>query len=390
MIILPKIIDLCNGLKADIESFFNITIPSSGKNFFRAWSNSYGAKLKLLYMLVGSAQKNILPDTAEPESKGGTLERHGRLKLGRNPFNPVAGVYSITVSGTIGAEIPEGTTFKSDDDSSHPGFLYRLDAAVTLSSISELINVRALTTGEESELILLDKLTATAPISLVSSSAYVSAIVTPPLAAESEKDYRRKVELAYRLEPTGGSIDDYRLWSQDAQGVEVVYPYAKSGDPNVVQVYVEANLEDSVDGKGTPTSQILEEVEEVIEMNPDTTLSRRTRRPLGVFEVEVLPVTVREIDIDIPDFIGITAAKQLLIDAAMEDMLSLVRPFVAAGDILAQQNDILDTNKLIGVIITAVPGASFTAPTFTVDGVPYSTFTFLQGDIPHKNGITYS
>lgn len=390
MITIPKIIDLCNGLKADIESFFNITLPASGKNFFRAWSNAYGAKLKLLYMLVGSAQKNVLPDTAEPESKGGTLERHGRMKLGRNPFQPVAGVYSITVEGSIGATIPEGTTFKSDDDSSHPGFLYRLDNAVTLSATSELISVRALTTGEESELILLDRLTATAPIALVSSSAYVSAIVVPPLAAETEKDYRRKIGLAWRLEPNGGSVDDYRLWAQDAQGVSVVYPYAKSGDANVIQVYVEATIDDSVDGKGTPTAQLLEDVAEVIEMNPDTTLSRRTRRPLGVLDVEVLPVTVQEIDIDIPGYTGVTAAQQALIDTAMEDMLSAVRPFVSAGDILAQKNDILDINKIIGVIITAVPGASFGAPTFTVDGTPYSTYTFLQGYIPHKNGITYS
>ena len=390
MITIPKIIDLCNGLKADIESFFNITLPASGKNFFRAWSNSYGGKLKLLYMLVGSAQKNVLPDTAEPESKGGALERHGRLKLGRNPFQPVAGVYSLIVTGTSGGTIPEGTTFKSDDDSSHPGFLFRLDNAYTLTSSSGTIDVRALTTGEESELILLDKLTATAPIALVSSSAYVSAIVTPPLASETEKDYRRKVGLAYRLEPNGGSVDDYRLWAQDAQGVAVVYPYAKSGDANVIQVYVEATIADSVDGKGTPTSQLLEDVEEVIELNPDTTLSRRTRRPLGVLDVEVLPVTVQEIDIDIPGYTGVTAAQQALIDTAMEDMLSLVRPFVSAGDILAQQNDILDTNKIIGVITTAVPGASFGQPTFTVDGTPYSTYTFLQGYIPHKNGITYS
>ncbi len=390
MINIPRLIDLCNGIKGDIESFFSITIPATGKNFFRAWSNTYGAKLKLLYLLIANAQKNALPDTAEPESAGGSLERFGRLQLNRNPYKPVAGVYELTVTGSIGATLPEGTTFKSDDDSSNPGFLFRLDDAVVLSAVSENIQVRALTAGTDSALALLDKLTATAPISLVSSATYVATIVTPPLTQETEKDYRNKILAAYRREPIGGAVDDYRLWAQDAQGVLEVYPYAKSGDPNIIQVYVEATIADSVDGKGTPTAQLLSDVEDVIELNPDTTLSRRTRRPMGVLDVEVLPITVQEIDITIPTLTNFTASQKALIATAMEDMLSTVRPFVAGGDILAQQNDRLDANKIIGVIITAVPGASFASPTFTVDGVPYTTYTFLDGFIPHQNSISYT
>lgn len=390
MITIPKLIDLCNDLKSDIEAAFNITIPSIGKNFFRNFSNSYGAKLKLFYLATGNVQKQVLPDTAESEDIGGTLERHGRVKLGRNPFAPTAGVYTITVTGDIGAIIPATTTFKSNDDSSNPGFLFRVDNAYTLVATTDTVNVRALTAGEEGELILLDKLTATAPISNVSSAAYISAIVTPPQAAETEKDYRKKILLAYRLEPTGGSVDDYRLWAQDAQGVAVIYPYNKSGYPNELQIYVEATIADSVDGKGTPSAQLLEDVEEVVEMNPDTTLARRTRRPMGILNIDFLPVTIREIDIDIPNFIGVTAPQQALIDSALEDMLAAMRPFVAGGDILAEKNDILDANKIVAVIVTAVPGASFSAPTFTVDGVPFSTYTFIAGNIPHKNGVTYS
>lgn len=228
---IPTFNQLNTAILSDLEAQYGITISLFGKVFLRALAAVQAGKLKILYLVLGNLQKNVWVDTADAEEIGGTLQRFGRIKLGRNPFPPVAGQYTVVVTGSIGAVIPSETTFKSDDDSTSPGFIYVLDNAYTLTSITDSITVRALTAGIESKLNILDKLTATAPIALVNSSVSVYTIIVNPLAAEDLEDYRTKTNQSFRLEPQGGAATDYRLWAQDAQGVERVYPYAKSGTP---------------------------------------------------------------------------------------------------------------------------------------------------------------
>jgi hypothetical protein len=394
MTTIPTIAQLYNGILADLEGQYNITIPLFGKNFLRAIASVQAAKLKLSYLFLAKVQKNIFIDTADPESIGGTLERFGRAKLGRNPFPAQAAQYEIRVTGTVGAiigTVDAPATFKSNDDSLNPGILYVLDVPYTLVSTTDYITVRALTAGLDGQLNINDKLTATAPIALVDSLATVYSEVIEPLSAEDLEAYRAAGLNSYRLESQGGAPTDYRLWAQDAQGVAKVYPYAKSGYSNEINLFVEAVAADSDDGKGTPSQAILDAVEEVIEFNPDTTLDllERGRRPLGVFEVHYLPVTVKEIDITITGFVGITAAIQALILDALTEAINDIRPFVAAADILSNKNDILDTNRIISIILNQQPGSVFAGITLEVDSVSVSTNTFINGDIPHLNSVTY-
>jgi len=392
MTTIPTISELYSDVLSDLQAQYGLTIPTFGKNFLRVLAAVQAAKLKLFYLAIASLQKNIFVDTAEPESIGGTLERFGRVKLNRNPFPATAGEYTIEVTGSIGAVIPANTTFKSDDDSLNPGKLFILDAEYTLVATTDTITVRALETGVDSKLEVDDTLTATAPIALVNKSATVTVEDTEPSAAETIADYRQKAIDAYRLEPQGGAATDYRLWSADAQGVAGSYAYAKSGAANEINLFVEATVADSTDGKGTPSAGLLLDVEEVVEFDPDTTrpLSERGRRPLGVFQVHFLPITVREVDITIPSFTGITAEIEALITAALEDEINTVRPFVSACDILSEKNDILDTNKIISVILQARPGSIFGSVALVVAGSPYTSYQFINGDIPHLNSVTFS
>lgn len=391
MINIPTISQLYQNIKTSIETEFSITIPPFGKNFLRSFSQVLAGLLKLYYLAIAKLQKNIFVDTAEPEASGGTLERFGRVKLNRNPFAATAGQYTIEITGTIGAIIAASTTFKSNDDSTNSGKLYILDVAYTLVSTTDSINVRALEGGLDSRLIIGDELTVTAPIAGVNALGTVTAEVVIPLAAEDIEEYRQKVLDSYRLEPNGGAATDYRLWSFDAQGVEQVYPYAKSGAANEINLFIEATIADSTDGKGTPTQAILDAVEDVVEFDPDTTkpLNQRGRRPLGVFQVHYLPVTVREVDINITGFSGITAAIQATILAALEDAINDIRPFVAAADILADKNSILNTNLIIATILNARPGSVFGTITLEIDDVATSSYEFLFGNIPNLRNVTY-
>lgn len=391
MIPIPTISQLYASVLNDLQTEFGHTVPAFGKNFLRAWAAVQAARLKLYYVALGGVQKNIFVDTADPESSGGTLERFGRVKLGRNPFPAQAGQYEVQISGSVGATIPASTTFKSNDDALNPGKLYVLDLPYTLVSPSDTITIRALEAGTGSRLEVGDNLTATAPLPSVNGLVAVLSEPVAPLDAETIEDYRRKAIEAYQLEPNGGAASDYRIWSADVQGVERVYPYAKSGESGVVDVYVEATEGDSTDGKGTPPGSMITELENAFEMDPDITkpLNERGRRPLGVFDLNVLPITVREIDIEIEDFEGITGPLQLQIEDAIRNALARVRPFVAGADVLENKNDIFDLNRIISIILAVRPGASFGDVKMYVDSVEVPTHTFIQGDIPYLNSVTF-
>jgi len=386
MINIPTTQEIYTDIISDLEAEFSITIPTVGSSFLRAMAAVQAGKMKLYYLAQGKLQKNIFIDTADPEAIGGTLERFGRVKLGRNPFPATAGSYTVQVTGTIGTIIPQSSTFKSNDDSLHPGILYILDADYTLLATTDSITLRCLTAGLEGQLSIGDELTITAPVALLDDIGEVTAELVEPIAAEDIEDYRRKGLDAYRLEPQGGAGSDYRLWASDAQGVETSYPYAKTGVANEINLFIEATIVDSIDGKGTPTAAILTAVEDAIE---DPTVDRPSRKPLGVYDVHYLPIAVREVDIEITGFVGITAPIQTAIFNAIELYLTTVRPFVGSIDTLADQNDTFDVNTIIALILEANPGSQFGAVVMEIDSVPLTTFTFLNGDIPFLDAITY-
>jgi len=273
----------------------------------------------------------------------------------------------------------------------HVKNLYILDAEYTLVATTDTITVRSLSTGIETKLAVGNTLTATAPIALVNKSAEVTAETVEPSAAETLEDYRTKALDAYRLEPQGGAATDYRLWAADAQGVKQTYAYAKSGTDYQINLYVEATIADSTDGKGTPSALLLAEVEEVVEFDPDDTRpdEERGRRPLQAI-VNFLPVSIREVDIVINGLVGRTTDIENLIIDALTAEINKVRPFVSACDVLADKNDILDNNKIIATILNTRPGSVFGAITLQVDSTTYSSFTFVNGFIPHVNSITFA
>lgn len=391
MITIPTLQELKQQIEADIEAAYQESMPTFGKVMLRAISAMQAGKIWLLYKVLGYIQKNVWADTADPEATGGTLERIGRIKLGRNPFPAVAGQYTIQITGLVGTTVPAKTTFKSDDDTVNPGMLYVLDNGFLIVSSPAQILVRALEAGTDSRLDNSDGLSLTAPIANVDKGATVVAEVVSPKAAETTEEYRQKIIDSFRTETQGGSVGDYRIWSEDAQGVAKVYPYASSGNPGQVDLFVEATVADSTDGKGTPSSGLMDEVEAVIELDPDTTksLNDRGRRPIQVI-LNVQPITPLDIDIDIADYVNLTVDKSTLISTALDDMINQMRPFISGADILSEKNDIIDKNKIISAILVAVPGSTFGVVTLTVDGSPLDTYTFTDGNIPFPNSVNFS
>lgn len=382
MINIPTTQQLFNSIKLNIEAELNIQIPTFGKTFLYAFCLALAGTLKLFYLTIGKVQKNIFVDTADSELKGGTLERWGRVKLGRNPFPARAGQYEVEINGEIGFTIPANTTFKSDDTSFNPGILFILDAPFTFASTTETITLRSLTAGLTSKLQINDTLTATAPLAGANENVIVTAETVQPLEAETLERYRELTIEAFQLEPQGGAGTDYRLWASDAEGVAQSYPYAKSGESGVVEVFVEAVLSASTDGKGTPTSLILDDVRDVIEFNPNTDLPiyERGRRPLGVKDVEVKAVNISDITVTINDS-EFTTEQENLVKSSIQSYIQSVRPKV--DSIKIDTNDVIRLNSIIFAIENAVTGVNYGAVEFTVNAVNIPVlYTLDKGEIP--------
>jgi uncharacterized phage protein gp47/JayE len=387
MINIPTIAQLKSSIKASIEGAMNVTIQDT-KNFLNVWIGQQAAKMRLMYLQLNFIQRQITPDTADLEINGGSLEKWGRIKINRNKFPATSGLYTIQVTGTIGATINASQTFKSNDDSSNPGLLYILDNEFELSSSPDTIQVRALTLGLAGRLIVGDKLTSTSPVVGLDRGATVTAEDEIPIDEETDSDYRDKILQAFRLEPQGGAVGDYRLWSFDAVGVKTVYPYASNSNSGEVDVYVEGT---SGNG-GSVSTTILEDVEDVLELDPDVTkdINERGRRPLGVIANNVLSCTAVPIDIQIIGYQGLTSEVETTIEDTLTAYMKTVRPFIAGADILEKRNDVLTSNKLGSQIINASPeGAFFANVTFSVDSFPQTQYQFLGGIIPYLNSISY-
>lgn len=386
---IPTITELYNSILNDLNTELEITIPGFGKNILRAIASVQAAKLKLYYYFTAGVQRNVFPDQADPESQGGTLERFGRVKLGRNPFPAVAAVYVVNVTGAAGATIKASTTFKSDDDSDNPGKLFILDTEYTLTGSGDTITLRALEGGTDSELSLGNTLTSTAPLLNVEDVVAVNSVTTTPVDAESVEDYRRKTLEAYRLEPQGGAASDYRLWASDAVGVRTVYPYAVTATNNTIDVYVESETP-----PGTAPPDMLAEVAAVIEQDPDTTKpdNERGRRPLGILQVNTKSVILLDVDITIAGLAVDNSEVQGVIENALTAYLNTVRPFIPGADSLVFKNDVLTVGKLSLIVQDAIGlGNYFNTLSFSVDGNPItSLFTFDNGNIPTLTSITYT
>lgn len=389
---IPTIQELYTDIRSDLSTRLSINIPVFGRVVLNALAMVQAGKLKLFWLAIAMVEKNIFIDTADPESTGGTLERFGRVFLGRERNAAIQGQYTVAVTGTIGAVINAGTLFKSDDTATSPGVLFQLDVQKTLATATDSMTLRALTAGPDARLQTGDTLTATSPLLNVNDQVTITAETVVPTAEETIENYRDEAIRSVQLEPQGGAASDYRLWSDDVPAVRFVFPFATTGQCGQVDLHIEANQADSTDGKGTPSATTLTDVEAVVDFDPDTTrpLSERGRRPVNVV-VNYLAVQPQDVVINVNGVTNIDTDTQAAILADLRTLINDVRPFVAGADSISNRNDVLSVTNIITVIQTALVGnQSFSGVTVTVDGNNVTgSIQFFNGDIPFLQTLNF-
>lgn len=372
---IPTLAALQSQIENDLRTEFGITRTWVGKVALRIIAIVQAAKLKLFYLAIALLQKNIFVDTCDEE----TLVRFGIVKLGRAPNPARAGIYTINVTGSAGGVIEKGTIFKSEPTSTNPEYLFETTVALTLTGTTGTVEIRALTPGSDSTLQVDDELLSTIPIALVDSLVTIDSVDTNPVDAETTETYRRLIIESFQLEPQGGAATDYRIWAADAEGVRTVYAYTKNNAIQTVQVFVEALPANSAPGspEGVPTQAMLDEVEAVIELDPDTTkdINARGRRPVQAI-MEVLPVVPVGVNITINDLSDKTTATIAAITTALDDLLYYIRPYIAGADGV-NKLDVLYLGQVIAAIYGAVGATvNFSNVEISINSVVYSSFTF--------------
>ena len=387
---IPSIVELQQLLADDFRNKLDLS-DDDLKKTLNAFDLVISAQLKLLYLFLSDIQNNVFPDTANTEEEGGTLNRMGKIYLNRLPFPDAIGVFNISVSGIIGSTLRADLTFKSNDDALNAGQLYVLDSEHIMVTTTDVIEVRSLGAGVDFNLNVADRLTITEPVIGIDKTVVVDTVVTQPTAGETTENYRDAILKAIQLEPQGGAKSDYRQWATDAQGVRLIYPYVRDSNEGIVDIYVEATLADSIDGKGTPTLAILDEVEAVIEQDPDVSkpINERGRRPAQAnaipLAVELLPV-----DIVISGLIDSSPAVRSVIESSITEMLYDVRPFIYGADLMRNKNDILYSGKVQSVVTDSLTnGNFFNTLSLFVDGNPVVSYNFDLGNIPYLRNLTY-
>jgi len=233
-------------------------------------------------------------------------------------------------------------------------------------------------------------LTITEPVIGVDKTVTVTEVVTQPTAGETEDLYRQAILNAIQLEPQGGAKSDYRIWSSDAQGIRLVYPYVRDGEAGTVDVYVEATLVDSSDGKGTPTTPILNEVLSVINFDPDVTKPdyERGRKPMQA-NVVVSAISLIPVDITITGLNDASVSVQNAIKSSVNDFLYGVRPYIDGADLLRNKNDILYSGNVQAVVTDSlVNGNFFNVLDLKVDGNTVTAYEFGLGNIPYLRNLS--
>jgi uncharacterized phage protein gp47/JayE len=386
---MTTIVELKEQISKDLRNRLNLS-DDKLKKVLDAFSGVLAAQFKLAYLGIEDAQRNLYPDTADTFENGGSLNRLGSIYLNRDIRPATSAIYKVNVTGVEDSVLRSGLTFKSNIDSSNPNKLYILENEYTLTGSNDLITVRSVDGGLDYSQDNGNNLTITEPVIgvdktvTINKNGFVS--FTDPLAAETTQEFRNSILNAIQLEPQGGSKSDYRIWASDAAGVRFVYPYVKDGEAGTVQIFVESS-----GNGGVPNQAILDEVEEVINFDPDETkpTAQRARRPIQV-NLEVVPIDPVDVEINITGLEDSSTSVRDSIELNLIEFLRNIRPFVDGSDLVRNKNDILYSAKLQGVVSDVLdPDNFFNNFSMLIDGVSQTSFIFSREKIPNLINVNY-
>lgn len=208
----PSLETIYQRIKADAESRLTNEVKIARFSMVGILILIFSGAIHLCYGMIVWFGKQLFPDTSTIDY----LERDGRLRgIFRKESIYSSGV--VTVTGTNGTVIPEGTLFQNSN-----GIQYETDNEATISGGAVNIPITSTTIGlagntDDAELNLV------LAIADVDSNAVVYSGCDNGADTESDEQLRRRVLYTYANPPAGGRDSDYKRWAWSITGIDRVW-----------------------------------------------------------------------------------------------------------------------------------------------------------------------
>ena len=371
---IPTAAEIKARIIADIEDKLNMTTPALFKSFNRVLAGAIAGFILLLYQAILFTYRQIFVESADDVAVAllGALVNILRLPA-------VFAIIQADVTGTNGYTLQTGVQFRGSQ-----GVVYKVTTGGTIAAGVVSAELTALVSGEIGNLPNGTFLDIVQPDSNLDGTAEITSSNTSGDDQESLDSFRSRVSAEYKKRRTGGAPADYEAWGLEAPNFNWISPL---DDPDTAgEVIVYGRVDNQTDG--IPTGNQLTELEEFLNLDPDTGL--RTRHPIGP-PTEEQPISRFLFDIEIFLQNG-TGPIEANITTAVTEYLETQEPFneaihfirkdtISEGGISAVANDVANPQSatVTAVVLTQV------TPTQIVQ-----SYQLFGGEFGKVNSITYT
>jgi len=392
----PTVQQINDAIITQLELSFSQTIPLLPKSFCRVLSKVLAGVFVICYKYTGFMFLQIFIRSASSKEvtvNGITvipLIEWGRQVGIGDPLPATNAVLEIeiTVENQVGG-LPSGTQLTNVAS----GVIYITTASILLDAATKLVNIIAVNdqsgnngAGVIGNMDIGAEVQFINPIANVAKVAEVTAsIATGADGEDVDTSYRARVLQRFQKRPQGGAYADYEEWAESVPGVLNAYPY--TGDPGVVDVYVECTV--ALDPDGIPDSGLLASVEDAINLD-DSGIA--TRRNVNAYP-NVIPITRSGFDVEVTNLtVDDPVAVQASIEAALDGYFRGREPFIDGLTVLPKRNK-MTASAVISVvddIVDAANGTFDTAEYFeTGQSTPLGTYTLANGEKAKVVTVTF-
>lgn len=355
-----------------LETEFNTRFRLLPKSFIRVLAKVEAGVFMTLYKQQAWMFKQLFVDTATFEEVDILGEKiRPLLKWGKTvgiaaPSGATQWSGTIRVTTTdVNTTLLQGTQFKNKAT----GQIYITTENKYLANMSEEIKVRCTVPGSVGNLSADDILETVNPLFNIERKAYVISDGLPGLDAETEESYRARVARRWKVQPQGGALADYRLWSSDVPGVLQVYPYKDPDTASGVLIFVSATNDSRV-----PSAELLVAVGEACTYDPET--GEANRKPMGAVLDPALDGTyanvracdISEFEVRITGFASETELSSFKsqVSSNIQKYFKEREPWIRGLSVDKDRTDRISVNNLLGIVNDIAEGLSSYFETLTL------------------------
>lgn len=206
----PSLTTIYERIITDFETRISGVGTLLRRSVLRVMARVYAGAVHTLWGYLDYMSKQLFIATAEGDNLDYRAAEYG---VARNSGDYAEG--SITVTGTNGVVIPAGTQWQSD-----AGIVYASIEDSTIAAGTAIVNIKAVTKGNDGNEEAATILTIVASLENVSTSATVGADgLYGGSDEETDDELRNRTLIKKRNAPHGGAQHDYVNWMLEYSGV---------------------------------------------------------------------------------------------------------------------------------------------------------------------------